>query len=739
MRFFGLFALLRLCFAFALGVLSLSAQAGYTAGGPLKELNIGIIKAPGSMPAAVADLLRNYQNAYLDEIAKHTHWNFEFYYVSRPEGLKMLREGKIDLLTPLCKPDPAAFAETSAAAEFIYSTGFSGYGMLSLYALSANREINPENQQYMNGARIGARDHQENLRKIRHYIAVNHWQSELRVFPDSASLFAALRNGEIEAAIDDGTHVAPDVRHVDCVNLISMQFAALSKNRPLMDAWNAAVMEIETTNPTFETFLESEYIDPALAAIARLNSEQHELLRRSRALKVVFTREVRPLVYRDLAKKRITGIYPGIMDLVAEKLGLKFEYSLNSELEGHALFERGLADLIVSPYHEKLQKLGIYFTNDLTRETFVAVSPNKVGGGGFIRVSLPKIFEGSAEYIGRRHPNWAMQIADTPRKSIEAVEAGDADVALIPLSVYRQQNYEFQYPLFSIIEGMTVNLPLEIAVGSNLPDAMRLALNVAILHLERSQIEIVQNNFMTPAMSLAYFVKRYPLFVFIITVATLMAVCLLLVTMWRVRIQHLANARLNEKNAELEAAIQKANSMRVSRDKYRSRAQIDPMTGLYNKMTFGHLAREMIQDRAPEIRQGLCIIDIDHFKEINDTYGHSVGDKILVNVSRVLRECFRSTDLIGRFGGDEFVVFMPMTEQPLPFARLAAEISRGAQFLLLPYGGDRLTLSLGFAVAPDDADTYENLFQAADGALYQAKIKRDGYCISGYPPVNHQA
>ena len=122
------------------------------------------------------------------------------------------------------------------------------------------------------------------------------------------------------------------------------------------------------------------------------------------------------------------------------------------------------------------------------------------------------------------------------------------------------------------------------------------------------------------------------------------------------------------------------------------------------------------------------IIDLDHFKEANDTYGHQFGDKILVEFSKNLRKKFRPNDCIGRFGGDEFVVIIENLPTIEIVNRKARDIKQVAKDLIIDGVNPKITASIGIAIVSQDGLDYETVFKAADEALYYVKANgRDGF------------
>ncbi|HEV1997396.1 MAG TPA: diguanylate cyclase [Candidatus Dormibacteraeota bacterium] len=151
----------------------------------------------------------------------------------------------------------------------------------------------------------------------------------------------------------------------------------------------------------------------------------------------------------------------------------------------------------------------------------------------------------------------------------------------------------------------------------------------------------------------------------------------------------------------------------------------DTLTGLPNRRYFADiLTREMQRSQRNHRPVSLINTDLDHFKKINDEYGHQKGDEILKGFARVLRDQVRSIDLPVRFGGEEFVVLLPDTDKE--GAMLVAEkIRRSADRLSIPRLGNipgrKVTVSLGVATYPNDSASEEDLMRCADQAMYLAK------------------
>lgn len=166
-------------------------------------------------------------------------------------------------------------------------------------------------------------------------------------------------------------------------------------------------------------------------------------------------------------------------------------------------------------------------------------------------------------------------------------------------------------------------------------------------------------------------------------------------------------------------------------------AQTDPLTSLCNKQYTQESIDLWLKSDACTGIQAMLFMDIDCFKEINDTYGHSVGDDALRFVGQALRQEFRSSDIIGRVGGDEFVIFMRNVPVKQVVRLHAASLSKRLKSAEIP-GLDKgiLHCSIGIAYAPEHGGTYHDLTLGADKALYQTKERgRDGF--TEYDPVQY--
>lgn len=161
--------------------------------------------------------------------------------------------------------------------------------------------------------------------------------------------------------------------------------------------------------------------------------------------------------------------------------------------------------------------------------------------------------------------------------------------------------------------------------------------------------------------------------------------------------------------------------------------QRDGLTGLYNKKAITELAIKKINEKKSPC--ALIIIDVDKFKEFNDTYGHFFGDRVLVAVANSIADAISGYGIAGRIGGDEFLIVLDMTDED-DIRNIARNIRVGIQWNVTAEPGTVVTCSIGIARFPMNVNNYEDLFNLADKCLYIAKYRgRNCYII--YKPELH--
>jgi diguanylate cyclase (GGDEF)-like protein len=163
--------------------------------------------------------------------------------------------------------------------------------------------------------------------------------------------------------------------------------------------------------------------------------------------------------------------------------------------------------------------------------------------------------------------------------------------------------------------------------------------------------------------------------------------------------------------------------LRNALEQLQEQAMTDPLTGLYNRRFFNDaLARACKQAQRQQRAFSVILMDLDHFKNVNDSYGHDAGDAVLKHVGDLLRERVRASDIAVRYGGEEFAILLPDTDTEVAVARAEGlRLALRAQPIDCGKQSIGITASFGVAEYEYATSTGHGLMQSADAALYAAK------------------
>jgi len=175
-----------------------------------------------------------------------------------------------------------------------------------------------------------------------------------------------------------------------------------------------------------------------------------------------------------------------------------------------------------------------------------------------------------------------------------------------------------------------------------------------------------------------------------------------------------SQSELKRRNTQLESMLHHVEALAIT----------DPLTGLFNRRRLADvLRREWAVAKRYKNHLAFIMIDIDHFKQFNDSHGHEAGDLVLKEVARSFGACLREVDLAARYGGEEFAILLPQTNKQGALV-LAERLRESVRALSLTVSDKRLSVTASFGVASESdvpSGGPEDLIRAADGALYAAK------------------
>lgn len=159
---------------------------------------------------------------------------------------------------------------------------------------------------------------------------------------------------------------------------------------------------------------------------------------------------------------------------------------------------------------------------------------------------------------------------------------------------------------------------------------------------------------------------------------------------------------------------------------YMRRSMVDPVTGILNKFSFENSVREVLKAREQHSQSALLILDVDNLKRMNDGFGAKTVDSFLENIADFLIHTFRGSDIIGRVGGDEFMVYVRSMEDEEWLTNQCFRVQQEAREMSNRYGNINMTISIGAVIIGDEPVHFDEIYQMADDTIYQAKTHGRG-------------
>ena len=193
-----------------------------------------------------------------------------------------------------------------------------------------------------------------------------------------------------------------------------------------------------------------------------------------------------------------------------------------------------------------------------------------------------------------------------------------------------------------------------------------------------------------------------------------------------------ASQEFSEFSQQFKSAQQEIDLMARGNDCFLERLKYDCLTGVFNRILYEeYLKAEIARYKRYKRPFSIIVFDLDHFKKVNDTYGHTIGDRCLKEVIENIRPILRENDFLARYGGDEFVILLPETDGSQCF-EVAEKIRQAIENVDFTVRGEKLflTISVGATEVTKDDDSGTSIFERADQGLYKAKEKgRNIVCV----------
>ena len=649
---------------------------------------------------------------YLNEIAKFTGWSYEYVPGSWNESVERLRDGEIDLLFPASKSE-------ERAGLFLFSKEECGMDFSALYTTVDNMSLGYEDYASFSGMRVGMITGNQLNSSFENMLRKEGISVHRVFFGEVDQMKAALREKRIDAMVYGVMNDDHSQKLLAKFDYMPLYFMTSKRNAALMEELDAALHALYLRNPYFPGKLyERYYLDLDRQAVGYTLKEK-ELIRESGPLFVACDADGYPFEWKDPASGRFKGIYPDILRRIEAYSGLTFQFRSGEKEGAWKRLKERKEDLLASAVDTPALRAGhnmvctdAYFTAFYTligrRGSSFDPALNNV-------VAIQQDQTGSRHQLALAYPNWKILPVPSVEDCLRAVADGKADIACVnSITLQADPNLSLGDRLTTILTS-SLKVPVRIGIAREREDLLPV-LNKAILKLTKRDVEqaVLANTLESRrGISLFSFVSHFPATSFSIALLILFLVFSFVFVVYRDRLQR-------RQNSILEENYERLRELTREKEELQTKSDTDMLTGLYHKAAFRRRAKSLMLQ--PGSSYWLIFLDMDNFKSLNDQYGHVAGDEALVALAEVLKKHFRGHDLVGRFGGDEFFVFIErIPEQTL--RRKLSEIGADMAFYYEKQAMDPgvFTLSIGVAASCGNGFGFDDLLRKADSALYKAK------------------
>lgn len=636
----------------------------------------------------------SYYYDYLQEISQHNNWSYEYVDASYYECLTMLENHEIDLICGIDKT-----AEREMVMDFSVSPVMSS--KYKLYTLADNDTIYYEDYEHLNGLTVGVLSSCSQIDALDELCNTQGIYLKKNYYTSISELENALKNGETDCIY--AINVSDDTSFRIVANFTSTPlYFATWKGNNLLSELNNAQKIIRDTFPYFEYDLYEQSIHTRQDITPYFTREELAYIEENPD--VIFSADPSwaPIESTNLTTGELEGISAEVLKLLEEYTGLHFVYKASDTFtEAFHRLKYGEVSMLAALSHDytwaeqnNVNLSSVYLDNYIV----MIYNPNRSNDKNC--VALPIDFNITSRVVNSGLYKNIIYF-NTTEECIEAVAKGEADYTY---TNYYIANYHLSNILYRSLSATKITSDKEnlcIAVSKNADPRLLSIINKGLRCISPEVIDaiVLEHTLYENEFSLRNLLYAYPEAVLagVVTLSTISVIGLIIVLL------------IHYRKTKIMQSI----------------SQTDALTGILNRGAVQAqitLALEK-EKQSPELVCPLIAIDLDNFKAVNDNYGHGEGDLLLRAVANVLTRSVRQTDLVGRMGGDEFIVYLTKVNNKKTAEKVAAKLCTAVSALSLEKEEwSEITASFGVAFGTAES-TWSSLYHQADVALYDAKEK----------------
>ena len=656
-------------------------------------IRLAIPVPSGTVETEISEGYIEYTLEYLHEISQYTGWDYEViqvpgtYETGQQTALNMLRDGTADLVAPIAWSE--RMEEDIRVSQNSYATGTA--------VLQVPNEVY-QGEALGTEVRVaalkgGGMEAGANLFFERHGIRASYVQCQ-----SIREQIEMVTSGKADVMLNSNFE---DLTTTSIVAEFAPQgFHFAATDQALLQELDSAMLYIKQANP----FFSMELYQNTIRGISQdLTLEEKDFIEQSEPYVVAIMDRNAPYQYISPETGQISGIAVSVLKHIAEQTGLQFEFLLvESWDELLTRMQEGTVHIAaVMPYdYEFAAQRDLTITGNYSSSPYVLLAPKGYEGPySGQRLALLEV----NSYSGRAYVGDVVPYANV-EDCVEAVRQGEADYTYVDLYTAQYYLEDARYRGMELIPQSYAPRAVCFGLAKPTPHELISILNKSINQLSAADLQNMVTQNVNPARSITIVdvIMDDPLqSLAVIGGISVVIAGLLTFLLWR--------------------------KERISRV-LRRKAMEDGLTHLYNAAA----CRKLISQKLRQMKAGqmgaFLIMDVDHFKEINDNHGHHTGDWSLQRFAALLRDALRGDSVVARIGGDEFVVYLDSIKSEENISAICERIRSQAHAIRV---GDReLTVSIG-AMVVREKDSYDVLYRLADKALYEAKhAQRDRFCLA---------
>ena len=636
----------------------------------------------------------DYYFDYLQEVSQHTGWNYEYVDAPYHECLTMLANHEIDLICGIDKTD-------ARLEQLDFSTTAMISAKYKFFVSTKNETLYYEDYKHFDNMTVGVLANCSQLDAIDALCDTYNITINKQYFSSANALETALENGIVDAIYAVTVSDDNAFRIIAHFTNTQLYFATWKGNDILAELADAQKI-IRDTFPYFEYDLFKENIGDQQDLTPYFTRDEIAYIKEHPDIYFSADPSWAPIESTNPATGELQGIAAEIVTLLHEYTGLNFIYKPSdtfTESLNRLKYEE--VELLTSLSHDYAwaEQNNVNLSSSYL-DSYIVMVHNSNRNADTNCVALPINFNITSRIVASGiYEN--IIYYDTTEECIVAVANGKADCTYTNYYIANYHLSNIVYRSLSATKITSINENLCIAVSKNADPRLLSIINKGLRCISSEVLDgiVLEHTLYQNEFSLRTIIYAYPetIICIIITISAIAVIGLLIILL------------IHYRRSKIIQSISKT----------------DALTGILNRGAVqAQITMALDKEKQnPHLVCPLITVDLDNFKAVNDTYGHAEGDLLLIAVAKVLTSSVRHSDLVGRMGGDEFIVYLTNVNNKKTAEKVAAKLCAAVSALSLEKEEwSNITASFGVAYGTATS-TWESLYHQADVALYDAKEK----------------